>query len=326
MLIKTAQILTELGLNVQASGNVILVQVDETAKHTLVIIERLRAPYKSEIEKLSDLQATVAKQGIPLLAAPYISERTGRHLEQAGWSWIDLTGNVFIRAKGLQIHNRIVTHPPARAQLKLPKGNGSWAVIRECIVNGRIEGVSQVAQKSLLSQPRVSQILAALVSLGFLEKQSRSVWQVDRRPLLEAFLDQYSGPGGTTKWFYTLDPLREVISNTVKHLDKKTINDVRVSGDIAADAIAPWKTPTVAVLYCRNQSRLLNIDLLEVEAGESNIILHFPADTSMFANATTSDFGSIAYADPTQILWDLHTLGGDDRIEAIEQFIERLWP
>jgi hypothetical protein len=47
---------------------------------------RQRAPYPNEIAGLSDRRAGLTSVGIPTLVAPYVSDRTGKQLTDAGWS------------------------------------------------------------------------------------------------------------------------------------------------------------------------------------------------------------------------------------------------
>ena len=52
---------------------------------------------------------------------------------------------------------------------------------------------------------------------------------------------------------------------------------------------------------------------------DANVIVRQPADTSVFPVpdlVVDVDGVEVSLADPTQMIWDLHDLGGHDRLEA----------
>jgi hypothetical protein len=57
-----------------------------------------------------------------------------------------------------------------------------------------------------VSQPRASQVLRQLHDLGFVDSPGRGRWLPRREDLLDRFLAEYLGPGGSDHYFYSLDP------------------------------------------------------------------------------------------------------------------------
>lgn len=143
-----------------------------------------RAPYPGEVHALEPIRGRLATVGVPLLVVPYVSRPTGAALSEANWSWADAEGNADVRARGIRIQRRVRSRPPQRNRPELPRGSGSWAIIRSLILNGRADGASVTADLAGVSQPRSSQVLAQLTDSGYLERAGRSEWTADREKLL----------------------------------------------------------------------------------------------------------------------------------------------
>ena len=80
------------------ADHVLVLTLDESTVRLAVEI-RQRAPYPNEIAGLSDRRAGLTSVGIPTLVAPYVSDRTGEQLTDAGWSWVDDFGNADLRVR-----------------------------------------------------------------------------------------------------------------------------------------------------------------------------------------------------------------------------------
>lgn len=280
-----------------------------------------RAPYPGELPGIDHKRSTLAPQGVPLLVVPFVSEPAGAALTDAGWSWGDEHGNFDLRAAGLVVRQRRTNSPPVRRRRTLPGGSGSYAVIRTLIgVRGDnvSVGATSLASHAEVSQPRASQVLRQLHSLGLVDNAGRGRWQPRREDLLDRFLTEYPGPGGSEQYFYSLDPLAEVAS----HLTRTPAgqHDLAVSADVGPDLIQPWRRPSTLIVYT---NRAVDAGVLRsVDAtgkADANVIVRMPADQSVFPRQQLEgEFksASIPLADPVQMIWDLHDLGGADRAEA----------
>lgn len=279
-----------------------------------------RAPYVGEVAAMTTLRERLERVGRPLLAAPYISASLGDALSRDRWSWVDSEGNADVRAPGLRIQRRMSSSPPKVESEALPSGSGSWAIIRSAITDGVVESVTVTARNAGISQPRATQVLARLTGAGYLQREGRSTWRVDRQRLLGAFLEQYSGPGGSTSWFYSLDSPLAVAKKAVES-GEVISGELAVSGDVAADQIAPWRTPTQVTLYLPVPGVARKLGVVEAQGPEdANVEVIVPDDTSVFDAGRT---GQLPLAHPTQVIWDLNRHGGTDREEAAERI--RAW-
>jgi hypothetical protein len=300
-----------------------VLELEIDKRHLRFLVEqRGRAPYPGEIVTLTTLHDELKISGVPLLIAPFIGDEVGRQLVSAGWSWADAEGNYDIRAEGIRLRQRLASRRSPSARRSLPRGRGSWAFIRWLIANGEVTGLADLTLDAEVSQPRVSQIGGQLEELGLLHR-ARGSWRPEREELLDRFLREYPGPGGSEICFYSLDDALEVTSR-VQGRDASTA----ISGDVAADLLAPWRSPTMLVIYTQAPISLdMTPGVVKAHSrGDANILHRVPDDFSVFLSARRRremPDVNVPIADPVQVLWDLEDLGGDDRLQAAEKL--RRW-
>jgi hypothetical protein len=109
------------------------VHLDDRTAH-FAVEDKRRNPYPGELGQLLN-RAIVAPPGaVPLLAAPGVSESVAQRLIASGWSWADGEGSFDLRAPGFRLRQRAVQRRPERpAPTTLPRGPGSWGVMRALI-------------------------------------------------------------------------------------------------------------------------------------------------------------------------------------------------
>src|SRR5680860_43453 len=328
MLMKAAEQLRTAGVSVNMLKRapkdfdaLIEIEVDGLT-HRFAVEEKRRAPYPSEIGSFLARHTKVTHHGAPLLIAPFISEGVGRALIDNGWSWADEVGNFDLRAKGLRLRQRVTGSSPPPTQRSLPQGPGALAIIRFLISQSdewTAFGPTELANIASVSQPRASQVLAQLRRPGLVER-GRDGWRpMDREALLDAFLNEYRGPGGTDLYFYSLDAAPKAALAVVNALTS-VHSRVAVSADVGPDLIAPWRSPSLAIVYVEHPVDPARLELVPAQGrSDANVILRVPEDTSVFPfpplEAELAG-APMPLADATQMIWDLHDLGGDDRVEA----------
>jgi hypothetical protein len=287
-----------------------------------------RAPYPGELPAIDRKQSALARHGVPLLVVPFVSESAAKALTHAGWSWGDEHGNFDLRAPGLVVRQRTTGSPPASRRRTLPSGSGSNAIIRALIsrqAGDADTGPTALAAHARVSQPRASQVLHQLHDLGLADSAGHGRWQPRREELLDRFLSEYPGPGGSDSYFYSLDPPTELAARLAGKKARR--HDFAVSADVGPDLIRPWRRPSVLILY--TEATFDAADLANVDAtgmNDANVIVRMAADQSVFpADELAAEFrgARIPLADPVQMIWDLHDLGGADRAEAAEKL--RQW-
>lgn len=282
------------------------------------IFQRERAPYPSEAMRLP----YVGAEPWPLLVAPHVSPATGRALSAKGWSWIDSTGQACVRGPGILIERVTVRPRPATAPGRR-LAPAAFAVMRHLATTS--DPLTQVALAEFagVTQARVSQALGDLVGQGLIERTPLGWRAPDRRALLVHLGDHYPGPGGLEIGWYGLDSPSEQVAAVASAGGGRCA----VSGDVAADAMAPWRVPTLGLVYTDAGVDPARAGLVATEVIEvATLIQCIPADWSVFArNHCTVEVAGVAVevAHPTQVVVDLLTQGGEDRAAAAERVLRK---
>jgi hypothetical protein len=289
-----------------------------------------RAPYPHEVERLQRSWHELEMHGHPLMAAPFISESLGSLLSKDGWSWADAQGNFDLRAPGLVARQRRSSTAPVPKRRSLPRGSGSYAVIRALVGFSGDEdegpGATTLAAQVGVSQPRVSQVLHHLHDLELVRASGHGRWEPRREALIDRFLTEYPGPGGSEHYYYTLDSPVDtaVLAGQVSTPSRP----VAVSADVGPDLIVPWRRPSVVILYTRHAIDPSVLSLADAQGRhDANVIVRSPVDRSVFpvpALLGQVRRNELPLADPLQQIWDLQDLGGADRIEAAGRLREWL--
>lgn len=313
-----------------AAVDAILDVLGDNLRARFAVEARRRAPYPHELDRLGASWQVLSRLGRPLLVVPFVSEALGSALARADWSWADAQGNFDLRAPGLWLRQRRTFTAPAPKRKSLPRGAGSYAVIRALIRFGNDEdeeaGATTLAAQAGVSQPRASQVLQRLHGLELVERIGHGRWRPHREALLDRFLAEYPGPGGSERYFFGLDSPTDI---AVRASQASTLHHpIAVSADVGPDLIVPWRRPSLAILYVKDLIDPAGLGLVEAQGKhDANVIIRAPEDRSVFPAPTLVaevQGMDVSLADPTQQIWDLQDLGGADRVEAAGRLREWL--
>lgn len=192
---------------------------------------------------------------------------------------------------------------------------------------------AELAELSGVSQPTVHRTLKQLHELDLIELRRASGTTVHRHRLLTWWLAAYPGPGGLSTYWYGLDQPRDhlVAINTLLSASDHhgpTARRVLVSGESAADAIAPWQRPHTAQVYVDGPLPLGRAGFVSVDSPEAaNLIVTLAADPGVWPNHAwpLPHLGEhLEAADPLQILHDLAREDTSTAEEARDHLIDAL--
>ena len=202
--------------------------------------------------------------------------------------------------------------------VRRPRGRPSWgrhALMRVLLFADEPRTQVELAAQIGTSQAAVSKALKDWT--GTVEKVHNRWRAVEPEKLWDRFLETYPGPGGITESWYSLDPIIKQAEDA-----QATAPDVLLTGDAAADAIAPWRVPKKALVYAKKGLRLAGAKFAEAERDEASLEVVIPADPTIWATAAAwSEHPRTV--DPVLAAWDVRRTGGPDAGEAIERLVMR---
>jgi hypothetical protein len=281
----------------------------------------------------SDVVALVNNHAEPgLIIVPAATPAARAAVDAAGWSWLVDSGQQVVGALRIA-GRRIALDEHDNAALDRPRrgrpGPVPWGVLT--LVRRLIERPyatqRELAELAGISQPRVSQSLRVLADRRLVQRSSAG-WTVgDVDALVRWWLESYPGPGGISTFWFGLEPpmaqARAVVGlfDTVGPDGDATSagqSAVVVSGDVAADIIAPWRAPERAVVYARTGLDLTRAGLTPAGADEATLEFVVPKDPGVWGVSPITEpmRNGLPLADPLQILWDVRRSPGADSEEA----------
>ncbi|NES16423.1 MULTISPECIES: winged helix-turn-helix domain-containing protein [Micromonospora] len=258
-----------------------------------------------------------------LLIVPSATSAVRAAVEAAGWSWLiddgkRVTGSLRLAGHRVAVgpQNAGLPSPPARPG-RVPWG--TFTLLRR-LVERPWAGQQQLAEATGLSQPRVSQALAALSDEGIVSRASTG-WDVtDIDAAFDWWLRSYPGPHGLRTLWYGLDPPVRQAQSIVGLLTRDGQQQTVISGDVAADIIAPWRSPRRAIVYARTGADLAPVGLTPAHEEDATVELIVPKDPGVWPSpAAEEPPGGLPLADALQILWDVARAPGPDTDEAMRQ-------
>jgi hypothetical protein len=200
-------------------------------------------------------------------------------------------------------------------------GPGTSALVRALIAATRPVTQVELAKLVGVSQPRVSQVL------GRLQKSSAVTSTTDgyvgrRKQLIDLYVENHRPAlvGAEIPW-YSLRPMHEQVDTLFVHATS-TGTRVAVSADLAPDLLAPWRHPTLTIVYADDALDLTAAGFVRAEGRvDATAIVRHTSDTTLLAafEPWKRHVDGLPLADPVQQIWDLHDLGGADRVEAADR-------
>lgn len=193
-------------------------------------------------------------------------------------------------------------------------GAGKAAVVRHLYAT--VEPATQVelAAHAGVSQPAVSQYLSNLREHGDVSFEDPG-WLANRSQLPESYWRSYASRFASESCWYRIDAVAAQVDDLVARQP-----ELIMSGDVAADAVAPWKVPAVAIAYGSvDDSTMDELGFVRADTAATATVLVRPIpDDSFVSDAVAA--GSMCVASHLHVVADLVGLGGDDRLEAAQRF------
>jgi len=262
-----------------------------------------------------------------LLVAPAASAAAAARARAAGWSLVTDAGPAWVRFSArhvLELPGQPERPPAPRLRPGRPP-RGTMAAVRRLLLNAPVPQ-TRLATLAGVSQARVSQAFEPLLRAD-LVRRARDGWlPVDWDALCDWWLAHYPGPGGVTTWWSGLAAPLAQAAAAVRTLGGQA--GPVLSGDVAADLLAPWRRPALAVVYARGGADLAAANLTLVPSSDgATLALVVPEDLTVWpTEPVTRDWEGrrLAVADALQVLYDLRRSPGPDAAEAAARWRARL--
>jgi hypothetical protein len=149
----------------------------------------------------------------------------------------------------------------------------------------------------------------------------------DHPGLLDWWLANYPGPGGLASYWYSLDAPVVQARAALGCMDAAHADPV-LSGEVAADALAPWQRPRRVQIYARAGTSLADAGFVPVpDEASATLCVTVPEDPGLWLPEQwlVGVGGRRAQiADPLQVLWDVAAAAGPAATEAVTHLRQAL--
>ncbi|MBC9927377.1 ArsR family transcriptional regulator [Leucobacter sp. cx-169] len=294
-----ADALADRGYTVHALNSTDYLAVRGNVRLVVTVVRQKRSPTTAQL-----LNAASNTSAITLFHLERSSQRVQRIVAATPHAALLSDDGTFIMKDDLSPADQETSPHTSRGRTPW----GKYALMRALLRTQEPRTQAQLAAETNLTQAAVSQFLAKMSDQAVRTKKG---W-VATQPLLtwQSFLQNYPGAGGTRTYWYSSAPF----SDRVASLNGRAI----LSGDAAADAIAPWRSPARIVAYTDQVIDMEALGISPATSAEANIELVHAADRTVLATAKAwNDEAGIA--DPLLAAWDLNRTGGTDASEAVDR-------
>lgn len=247
-------------------------------------VKRFAHPIKPSV--LQQLAAAGAQQQVRLLVITSdASPDTRRFAEEAGISLLTTrdgapTSGTLHTPAGvvrLELPPLVTVRPRARGRVPW----GTYAVAF-ALLDGPARDQAQLAARAGVGRPRVTQVLAQLD--GLVDRTSDGWAATDPRALAAWLAERYPvTPHLATTWA-TLDPPVRAAQTVSAYLTNRGVRHA-VTGDVAADQLAPWARPATAWLWVAAPVDLQPVGLTPAPPEAATVTLAVPEDPHLLDTA-----------------------------------------
>lgn len=258
-----------------------------------------------------------------LLAVLRMTPKTMQDARRMGWSVVTDVGAVSLHLGASRLERTVPEVPEPTAARRGPVPWATFTVVRRLLA---VAPVTQVELAGLVGvgQPRVSRILGMLRGIGLVE-QAASGWRpADWDGLVNWWLAHYRGPAGVTSYWYSLDDVATQAARVLQVLAGVPEAAPVVSGDAAADLLAPWRRPEYLTVYVKAATSLASAGFVPVGSPvEATLTLCAAKDPGVWLPEPWI-IGGVPVADPLQVAHDLTSSPAVDSDEAVAQLWQAL--
>ncbi|WP_459958354.1 hypothetical protein [Mycobacterium avium] len=197
-------------------------------------------------------------------------------------------------------------HPPRAVNQRRRRRR---AAERVCVLTREHMRQSDIAAAVGVSQQAVS-LMAEKAPLP-----DTPMTEAARRERLAALSSVPADDGLVETYWYGMESAVEQVRSAIGLGNELTV-PILAGGEVAADALRPWRVPTRGLVYAQELIDLSVVDLVEATADEATLTIRVPADPTVWTTATwwrrvsEGEAVGVPTVDPVVVLEDL-TAGAD---------------
>lgn len=261
-----------------------------------------------------------------MIAAPYISETSGKICEETGMGYIDLIGNCLIKYQSIYVRTRVNSN-------KYKERRGEKAVYE------RTSTVSSIILRNLLLQPekrwRIRELAeTSAASTGQVSKvknylEEREYIKIDNKgffidkpkEMLTDWAKVYNQKKDNIYEYYSLDSIPTIEQKLIDMRNEKKINSVLTgfAGGVRYIPVVRYNKIHVYIQYQDLQEAVKFLGIKNVASG-ANISLIIPYDSCVLVD--TRNIKNSIVASPVQVSLDLLGMKGRGE-EAASAIIDK---
>jgi len=194
------------------------------------------------------------------------------------------------------------------------RGRRPWATIAIAtyLLEGDASTQDALAGRAGVSQARISQVLHALER--WVQRTERG-WTASDPAGLTQWLAEQSPSGRTATTWLGLDDPATTATAVAHWLTAQNVN-YALSGDVAADLLAPWARPTRALVYVDQALELTPLGLTPAPPDAATLELVVPDDPYILRDARLLP-SDLVIAHPWRVWADTAVRGNTDAADAL---------
>lgn len=277
--------------------------------------------FPSTVMKLIEKQEK--NQGVNILVAPYISERTAQICEDNGMGYFDYAGNCWFAGHSIFLSEKGNKNPQPKEQRSVSIFERT-SVVSSCILRELFADVTKVwklkhlAEKVNCSIGQVSKLMNVLVENAWVEKVPGGYRIMDPESLLLEWSKDYGKKEMTAYSCYSLDSI-SIIEERLKNLKKDMGIDsylTGLSGGVRYAPVVRYNKVHVYIAPEDIQEAISYLDMKEVNSGSNVVILPLENDSYI---KDCRVIGDSAVVSPLQIYLDCMQIKGrgEEMAEAV---------
>ena len=274
-------------------------------------------------------EANAGRHLIPMLVSPYLSPESRAICSDHDTAYLDLVGNARLAFDTVYIERAVPDKPSSETRaLRSIFAPKAAAILRALLLEpGRAWRVADLAAQAQASYGHVSNVRKALLEREWLEVRDDGAVLVQPDALLKTWREGYRRPGGASITGYTHLHGRQVDERLRGKLNPDPQRPRAIySLHSAAQWLAPFGRSGTQTFYADEPgAAVLNeaLDLTRAARG-ANVVLHVPADESLFHDASEPG-PNVFCTSPIVTYLDLWN-GSDRDREAAEHLAGELFP